>query len=268
MRKLVRLTKAIVIFAVTFYVSTTAVVYFVQDSLIFPAPDSVIVPSSDRHFKHVTIPTSDGELLFALHHPSEKGEATILVFHGNADAAIRQTTKGRALAEEGFGVLLVEYRGYPGSTGTPSETGLYADGRAAYDFVFRQREQLIGLYAHSLGTGVAVKLATERDVFSVVLESPFDSLMAVAQRRFPWMPVSLLLNHKFQSDKLIQQVKAPILIMHGEEDKVIPLEHGKRLHQRALSGVKFLAIENAGHNNLSEFSTHREAIKFFKQTLN
>ena len=94
-----------------------------------------------------------------------KGEATILVFHGNADAAIRQTKKGRALAEEGFGVLLVEYRGYPGSTGTPSETGLYADGRAAYDFVFRQREQLIGLYAHSLGTGVAVKLATERDVF-------------------------------------------------------------------------------------------------------
>ena len=228
MRKLTELAKAISIVVPFFFVISVTTTYWMQDSLIFPAPQVDTGSFGDENFRQVTIPTSDGEKLFALHHPSVEGEATILVFHGNGDAAVFQTAKGAVIADAGFGVLLVEYRGYPGSTGTPSETGLFADGRAAYDFVRSQKEQLIGLYAHSLGTGVAVNLATERDVFSLVLESPFDSLMAVAQRRFPWIPVSLLLKHKFRSDLLIPDVRSPILMMHGDADRVIPNEHGRR----------------------------------------
>ena len=260
--------KAAISFALTFYVVAVALAYFAQEHLIFPAPDFEIGSIQDDNFEQVAIPTPDGERLFAFHHPAQNDEATILVFHGNADAAVYQKAKGTTLVKEGFGVLLVEYRGYPGSTGSPSEAGLYADGIAAYDFAARKNSQRIGIYAHSLGTGVAVKLATEREVYSLVLESPFDSVMALAQRQFPWMPVSLLLKHKFRSDLLINQVQAPILMIHGEEDRVIPIEHGRRLHRKAAPGAEFEMIENAGHNNLAEFGTIRRAINYLKRHLN
>lgn len=244
-----------------------AAIYFAQERLIFPAPSLAVDGFEDEIFKPVTLSTPDGEKLFALHHPSEKEEATILVFHGNGDAAILQTAKGAALAEQGFGVLLVEYRGYPGSSGKPSETGLLIDGKAAYDFIINEKEQPIGLYAHSLGTGVAVNLATKRDVYSVVLESPFDSLLAVAQDRMPWLPVGLLLKHKFRSDLLIKDVKAPLLIMHGDQDTVVPIKHGRRLHNFASSTAVFEEIKNAGHNDLAHYETLKRAIEFFKQGL-
>ena len=244
------------------------VIYFSQGPLIFPAPDVDVSDSQDGDFERAAIPTADGEVLFALHHPSENDEATIIVFHGNADAAIYQKTKGRELINAGFGVLLAEYRGYPGSTGTPSESGLYEDGRAAYDFLIEQRQQPIGIYAHSLGTGVAVNLATEREVFALVLESPFDSMQAVVQRHYPWLPVGLLLKHKFRSDLKIENAVSPVLIIHGDADQVIPIEHAKRLRSLAGSDAVFLEVENAGHNNLLNFQTTGPAIYFLHQALN
>lgn len=241
--------------------------YFAQERLIFPAPNVAVDGYEDETFKRVTIPTPDKEELFALHHPSENGEATLLIFHGNGDAAVFQKAKGTALAKQGFGVLLVEYRGYPGSSGKPTEKGLLIDGRAAYDFIIKEKEQPIGFYAHSLGTGIAVNLATERSVFSVVLESPFDSLMAVAQDRMPWLPVSLLLKHKFRSDLRIQNISAPILIIHGDQDGVVPIKHGKRLHDIASSKATFEEIKNAHHNDLASFGAIEKAISFFKNNL-
>ncbi len=264
MRKAIGFAKGFLSFSITLYLAALVAMYFAQERLIFPAPDVDVRGVETEHFNPVSIPTPDGELLYALHHPAKRDEATILVFHGNGDAAIFQTAKGRRLVDQGFGVLLVEYRGYPGSTGHPTETGLFADGVAAYDFVHAQNKQAIGLYAHSLGTGVAVKLATERDVFAVVLEAPFDSLMAVAQGRFPWVPMSLLLKHRFRSDLLVTDVRSPMLIMHGSKDRAIPVHHGRQLHQRAGSKAKFLEIENAGHNDLSKFGATHNAIEFFK----
>ena len=244
-----------------------AALYFAQERLIFPAPSVAVDGYEDGTFRRVTIPTPDGENLFALHHPSEEGEATLLVFHGNGDAAVWQKEKGAALAQQGFGVLLVEYRGYPGSSGQPTEKGLFIDGAAAYDFIIKEKEQPVGLYAHSLGTGIAVNLATERDVFAVVLEAPFNSLMAVAQDRMPWLPVSLLLKHKFRSDLRIQNVTAPILIMHGDRDGVVPIKHGKLLHEIVSSRATFVEIKNATHNDLAFFGTVEKAIEFFKRAI-
>jgi len=257
--------KIMMVLAVAF--SAVGILYLLQERLIFPAPDIAVPAINEGGFSSVLIKTPDGETLLALHHPAEDGEVTIMVFHGNADAAIYQGQKGVALAEAGFGVLLVEYRGYPGSTGSASEGGLFIDGRAAYDFIAGQTEGPIGLYAHSLGTGVAVKLASEREVFAVVLESPFDSLMAVAQRRMPWLPMGWLLKHKFRSDQVIDKVKAPILMIHGRQDKVIPIQHGKRLEELAPEGVRFLEIKDAGHNNLAQFGSIQEAISFFEGLL-
>lgn len=191
----------------------------------------------------------------------------ILVFHGNADAAYFQMQKGELLAAAGFGVLLVEYRGYAGSTGSPTEVGLITDGLASYDHVRAQTTAPVGLYAHSLGSGVAVPLAVQRPVFAVVLESPFTSILDVARYRMGWVPLKGLLKHPFHSDQLIGQITAPILILHGTNDRVIPFKFGKRLAELAPKGTKFLPLDGAGHNNLASFGTTEIAIAFFKKAL-
>lgn len=255
------------VLALAVFISVVGALYFLQERLIFPSPVFVAEIAGESNFHPVFIHTPDGETLAAFHHPATEGEATILIFHGNAGAAIYQKEKGTVLAKAGFGVLLVEYRGYPGSTGTPTEAGLLIDGRAAYDFVRKHTKQPIGLHGTSLGAGVAVSLAAEREVFAVVLVSPFDSLMAVAQRRFPWLPVSLLLKHKFRSDQIIGKINAPILILHGSRDRVIPIEHGRKLMQLAGQNAEFIEIDGAGHNNLSKFGTTRIASRFLRKSL-
>lgn len=243
------------------------VLYFSQDRLIFPAPHGIRPQAIHPSFKTVSISTPDSETLFALHHPDEANQATILVFHGNADAALFQQPRGVSLAQAGFGVLLIEYRGYPGSTGKPSEKGLIIDGLAAFDFIRSGHGGDIGVYASSLGTGIAIPLAAERDVFAMVLESPFDSIQAIARNAFPWIPMGLLLKHKFRSDDVIGRVDAPLLIIHGSADSVIPIEHGKALFDLAPAGSRFMEIPGAGHNNLSLFGTTDAAIRFFREKL-
>ena len=190
-----------------------------------------------------------------------------MIFHGNGSVAAFQDRKGAAYAAAGMGVLLAEYRGYGGSTGTPSEKGLFVDGVAAYDFVREHSEGPIGLHGHSLGTGVAVKVATARDVFGVVLESPFDSVLAIAQKRFSWLPVSLFLKHPFRSDELIASINAPILILHGSEDAIVPIDHGASLAKRAPATTEFVRIDGAGHNNLAEFGALKLAFDFLHSAL-
>lgn len=266
------LIKFITAFAFVGYPGAVGYLYLSQDRLIFPVREAETASSGDEIFAQITIETPDGETLFALHHPSEDDQATIIVFHGNSSAAVRQKERGALLADAGFGVLLAEYRGYPGSTGTPSEAGLFIDAKAVYDFIVQTKPQQtkpqpIALYAHSLGTGVATYLATEREVFSLVLEAPFNSVAAVAADRYPWIPVLLLIKHKFQSDEYIKNISAPILIMHGDNDKTVPLEYGEKLYENAPTGTEFITIDGLGHNDFSRIGSEEQAIEFFNQSL-
>jgi len=161
----------------------------------------------------------------------------------------------------------VEYRGYPGSTGTPSQDGFYEDARAFYDFLASKDKHKIGVYAHSLGTAVAIRLASEREISAAVLESPFDSILAVAQDRFPFFPVRYFLRHKFESYKHIGKINAPIMIVHGNKDIVIPIKHAKNLLTYASPKTRFIEIENAGHNNLVDFGSEEIAIEFLSEYL-
>lgn len=250
------------------YLAAAGYLYFFQDGMIFPAPNDQVGEEADENFTQISIKTPDGEKLFALHHPSRDGEATIIIFHGNGDAAIHQKTRGEKLIKAGFGVLLAEYRGYPGSTGTPSETGLFTDARTTYDYLLEQRPQKIGLYGHSLGTGVSTYLASERDIFALVLEGPFDALAAVAADRYPWIPVWQLIKHKFQSDIYIKDIKAKILIMHGVLDTTVPIKYGRRLLEAAPEGTEFIEFEDGRHSDLDHFGSEEKAVAFFKQALN
>lgn len=246
------------------YLAIVGYLYIAQDSMIFPSPDAQSNDWRNTPFGETFIQTQDGEALFALHHPATEGEGTIILFHGNASTASSYLTKASEWVEKGFGALLVSYRGYPGSTGKASEQGLHLDAEAAYQFIKDQGNGPIALYGHSLGTGVATKLAAQSEIFALVLEAPYDALENIAANRYPWIPVKSLIAHKFQSDRYIGDVSAPILIMHGDQDDVIPISHGRQLHQAAPSGAKFVELKGARHSNLGQYGGNDVAIDFLQ----
>lgn len=238
--------------------------YAWQDDLIFPAPGApATVPVLEEGFLPFPIETPDGTRLAAFHHPAEPGEASVVVFHGNADLAAWQRRKGRALREAGFGVLLAEYRGYGASTGQPSEAGLLEDALASLDAL---GEGPVAVYGHSLGTALAVHAAAERPVAAVVLEAPFPSLRAVAEEAYPWLPVGLLLHHPFESDRRIGRVTAPVLILHGEADGVVGIHHGAALAALVPNLAGFRRYPRGGHS-LSGTSALDDAVAFLRSTL-
>lgn len=246
------------------YAALTVSLTLLQERIIFPAPGNVLAGELPEEFEAVAIETADGERLAAFFHPPEPGEAAIIVFHGNADLAVWQLGRGRALAAAGFGVLLAEYRGYGASSGSPSETGLLEDARVSHRFVRSRHEGPIGVIGHSLGSGPASALAEAGDVAALLLEAPFVSVLDLAREQFPFLPVTWLLRHPFRNDQRLAKIKAPVLIVHGTRDRVVPFEHGRRLAALGGDNTRFEAIEGAGHQLVGHGSTGR-AIAFFKE---
>ena len=173
-------------------------------------------------FQDVTIETSDGERLVALWKPPEPGRALILYFHGNGGSLWNRRERARLLVQDGRGLLLVSYRGYSGSTGSPSEAGLRLDAEAAYRWLGSYAPDRIVLYGESLGTGVAIRLATERPVAGLILDAPHTSIPDVARSVFWYVPLGLLMRDQFRSIDRIARIHVPLLVMHGERDGVIP----------------------------------------------
>ena len=184
-KTILRLVAIFIIFGVIPFTG----IYVAQGSFVFPVPEGENPGETVRGFAPLSLETPDGETLRAFYHPpAEEGAASILVFHGNAETAAAAIPRGGSLVAAGFGVLLVEYRGYGGSTGTPSEAGLITDGLTAYDYLRAQGNAPIGILAFSLGTGAALPVAAAREPFAVVLESPPTSLLDIARYRVGWVP--------------------------------------------------------------------------------
>ncbi|WP_135450246.1 alpha/beta hydrolase [Tabrizicola caldifontis] len=151
----------------------------------------------------------------------------------------------------------MSYRGYGGSTGRPSEAGLISDARAAHEFVAARGipPQRIALVGESLGAAVAVQLAARAPVGAVVLESPFTAAVDLAAEFYPWAPVQLLMRDRFRSRDLMAAIDAPLLVLHGERDKVISYLHGRALFRLAREPKTFLSLGPVGHEALSEPAT-------------
>jgi fermentation-respiration switch protein FrsA (DUF1100 family) len=147
--------------------------------------------------------------------------------------------------------VALSYRGYGGSSGRPSESGLLADAGAAYAFALaRYPAERIVLWGESLGTGVAVALAAEKPVARVILESPFSSAVDIAARRYWFVPVRWLMKDQFRSDLRVGKVAAPVLVLHGERDNVVPIALGERLYALVNAPKRFVRFPGAGHNDL------------------
>ncbi len=215
---------------------------------VLPPPDRTRVPE----MAEVWIQAEDGTRVFAWYRPAPPGRPTIVLFHGNAGNISHRDVKARFLLDRGYGVLMPEYRGYGRSAGTPGEAGLLSDGRAALGFLAANGidDGRIVLYGESLGSGVAVPLAGERGVAAVILEAPFTSTVDVAARAYPFLPVRALVKDRFDNLGAIGAVRAPILIIHGERDTVVPPALSARLAEAADTDVRRVVIPGAGHNDV------------------
>lgn len=224
-------------------------------------PGTLAIAGSTR----VSFRTADGETLAGWYLPA-KGDAPVFLFmHGNAGALDRKRGRWRRIAEKGAGIFAFSYRGYPGSTGSPTEAGLYEDARAAYHWLNKRvPAERIVLHGQSLGTGVAAKLATEVKAKALILETPFTATVDVAAERYPFAPVQLLMWDQFRSRDVIDRVRMPLLVVHGTRDRVVPFEQGKRLFDLARNAVpkRFVRVENGRHLSLTRDGLYQHVWAF------
>lgn len=207
----------------------------------------------------VTLNTKDGLKLYAWYKKPQSKKTTIIYFHGNGGHLCGRMPLVRQFLNNGFGVLLLSYRGYAGNPGSPSEKGLYQDGRAAMDFV-RRKDHCAVVLGESLGTGVATQMATEYPVKGLILQSPFLSLVAMAKLHYPWLFIEPV--DKFHSDKKIAKVKAPLLVIHGEADTIVPYSQGKALYDMAQSKKQLLSYPGRGHADLWDAGFYTKIVSF------
>lgn len=162
--------------------------------------------------------------------PTRDVAPVYLYFHGNANGLDERATRFGYLASSGAGVVAFSYRGYGGSGGSPTEALLHSDAREIYNALLKTYpENRIVLFGESLGTGIALELATHVKPAGIILDSPYLSVVERAHAAYPWLPVSLLLQDQFRSDLFIRNVNVPILILHGTKDDLIPLSDSERL---------------------------------------
>jgi fermentation-respiration switch protein FrsA (DUF1100 family) len=216
----------------------------------------------------LTVHTSDGlALLSWFHPPSDAAQPVVLYLHGNGGHIGYRAHRFARMARLGWGVLLVDYRGYGGNPGTPTETGLTEDARAAYAALrtLGIPPRRIVLWGESLGTGIAVRLAGEADVGAVLLEAPYTSIAAIARRRFPFAPVDWLLRDRFDSIGRIGALHVPVLVMTGAHDRIVPPDMGHALFAAANEPKVFWLAPDAGHNDLMEAGAF-ETVRAFLAT--
>jgi fermentation-respiration switch protein FrsA (DUF1100 family) len=203
----------------------------------------------------VTVQTADGLDLLTWQMPAaDDTQPVVLYLHGNGGHIGYRARRLAQLNRLGWGLLLLEYRGYGGNAGNPTEPGLIADATAGYAALRASGvpAQRILLWGESLGSGIAVRLATEVNVGAVVLEAPYTSIAAIAQRRFPFVPVDWLLWDRFDLLGRIRSVHAPVLVMAGAQDTTVPPAMSQAVFAAANEPKVFWLAPNAGHNGLVE----------------
>jgi fermentation-respiration switch protein FrsA (DUF1100 family) len=241
--------------AAAIYAGFVALMYLGQRKLMyFPdttryAPAAVGLPGAEE----VVLDTADGEKVIVWHSAPRGDKPVVIYFQGNGGGLNLRAWRFQQIVADGLGLIALNYRGYGGSTGHPTEPGLLQDAEAAYAFATkRYPADRIVLWGESLGTGVAVALAAAQPVARVLLESPFTAAVDIAAAAYPFVPVRFLMKDQFRSDLRIGRVSAPVLILHGVGDTVVPITYGERLFGLIRSPKGFVRLANANHNDHDE----------------
>jgi fermentation-respiration switch protein FrsA (DUF1100 family) len=254
----VTLVAAYVVFCLSLSLVQRQLMYFPDPTRFVPSEWAL------KELQPLIATTEDGLTLTSWYLPPQKaGKFTIVFFQGNAGHLGYRNYKVRPWIDAGYGVLLVGYRGF-GNPGSPSEEGLYDDSRAAIEALNQKGtpDKAMVFYGESMGTGVAVQMATENDASALILESPYSSVPDVGAARYPLVPVRLLLRDKYDSIDKIKNVHMPLLLLHGEIDQVVPVKFGKRLFEAANEPKQAEFVPDAGHNDVYNLRVQQEVLSF------
>jgi uncharacterized protein len=246
-----------------------ALLYFRQDTFIFfPKPND---PSARAAWQNARVEIRSGDEVLEgwwLENPQSTTDKVVIYFGGNAEDVLSTATTMHLDARR---MLFVNYRGYGGSSGKPSEKGFFEDALTLYDYVTSKegaRPEDVVPMGRSLGSGVATMLASERPVAGVVLVTPFDSLVDVAAEEYLLVPVRFLLEHRFESVERAPLLEVPVLVLAAQQDNIVSPAHAQRLFD-AWGGKKkqILVLEGVGHNDIQEHLGYYEAINEFLRSL-
>jgi uncharacterized protein len=240
--------------ALCVYALVAFAAYFGQRRLMY-FPDRARTPPAQAglaNVEEVVLKTPDGARVIAWYGKAKPGQPTLLYFHGNGGSLVDRAPRIERFMAEGWGVYMMAYRGYGGSSGSPSETANVADARLAYGALVHEGvdPKSIILYGESLGSGIAARIATERPCAGLILDAPYTSIVELAARTYPFLPVRYVLADRYETDKVIAQVHVPVLILHGERDPVVPVAMGRELARLANEPKRLVTFPNGGHSDL------------------
>jgi fermentation-respiration switch protein FrsA (DUF1100 family) len=260
------------VLAILLYAIVLGGLYIFQRRLLY-RPEAELPSPEQLGLRDIAIPrfaADDGNPLFAWYaNPKAPDGYVLLYLHGNAGNIGYRAHRMHRMTELGWGVLLLEYRGFGGNPGQPTEAGLISDASAGLSELRRLgvRPDRILLWGESLGTNLAIVLAAEHDVAAVLLESPYTSIAETAQVHYPYAPARWLIKDRFNSLSRIGRVRAPILIMQGARDEIVPPAMGRALLQAATAPAELWVAEQAGHNDLAQAGAIEAAAAFVGKLL-
>jgi len=234
--------------------AAVAIAAFIFQRRLMYFPDVTRVPPSSYGLIGVeerVLDMPDGARLVGWYGRAAPGRPTVLYLHGNAGNLANRSERVRKYSAHGLGIFMPSYRGYSGSTGRPTERANVADAKLAYEALRKDGiapEDII-LYGESLGSGVAVQVAAEKPVGGIVLDAPYTSIVDVAAEAYPFLPVRPFMVDRYDTLRYLRDVKAPLLVVHGEEDEVIPVAMGRAVYAAANGPKEIVTLPRAGHSD-------------------
>ena len=261
----------IIIGIIVIYISVLVILFIFQRNLMYhPSENNYFGDKLEVKVEKVNIKTSDNINLLGWFHKKDLNKfKTIVYFHGNAGTLENRIHKLNHFKDMDVNFLIVAWRGFNGNNGKPTEEGLYIDGISSVNWIIDQgvKEEDIILYGESLGTGIATEIAQNKNYAGVILETPFTSMINAAKEFYPYIPVNLLLKDRYENDKKIKNINIPILVMHGEKDKIVPFRMGKKMYQLANEPKYFYYTRHDNHMMVYDLQLIN-ALKNFIKKLN
>jgi len=221
---------------ITYLIVLTYIYLFQRNLLYHPSDNGYQEDEINFDYKEIFIQNKEGIKLKAwLHEKDLVNKKTIIFFHGNAGNLRNRNYKLNELSKLDINFLIVAYRGFSGNQGKPNEQGLYEDARSTLNWLKIKgvKEKNLILYGESLGTAVAIETAQNKDLAGIILESPFTSMVELAQKYYPVLPVKYLLKDKYETIKKLPNINSPLLVLHGKLDNIVPFFMGKKLFEKA-----------------------------------
>tara|TARA_R100001369_G_scaffold90177_1_gene128813 strand:+ start:10506 stop:11315 length:810 start_codon:yes stop_codon:yes gene_type:complete len=263
-RKLRRKLKKLLIIFIGLYVMIGSALYFFQEKLLFlpTTLEQNYQYEFNYSFEELFFETEEDATINALHFKVDNPKGVILYFHGNAGDLSRWGKITEYFVAMNYDVLVMDYRTYGKSLGNLSEAAFYKDAQYCYNYLLKQySDSQITLYGRSLGTGIASFLASKNQPKQLILETPYYSVLDVAEHRFPMFPIKKLLKYRFPTHEYLLKANCPITIIHGTDDSVVPYSSAKKLLDLNIEQLEFVTVKGGSHNNLRNFKIYKENIK-------